>query len=219
MGGLGSGGHNSKGRSRVEGCHYLDASRVKQFGLLTEGASSTLIWRDENGKPLSTIHVQGGRDQIRLDYKWRRGHGPWTQHEEPVAIDWHKRHLGGEQPYFLCPRCSSRVKRLYSGARYLCRTCHNLVYASTQERPGDRAMRRSRKLRRKVGAGLGMDDPFGPRPKGMHTKTYDRIVKGVIAAEDEVHDDLIRILARLERTEHPFWSRSGRGRSSPDFWS
>jgi len=218
MGGLGSGGRNSKGRGRVEGCQYLDAVRLKQFGLLAEGKSSELTWRDENGAPTNKIRVHSGRDRIRLDYKWRRGDGPWTPHEETVAIDWRARHLGGEQPYFLCPRCTQRVKRLYGGVRYICRACHNLIYASTQERAGDRAARRMRKLRRRIGADIGMEAAIGPKPRGMHTKTFDHVFDQILVAESEVNDDFIRILGRLQRVKSRLPSQRGSGRAPQDFW-
>jgi len=195
MGGLGSGGQNNKGRGRVEGRQYLDASRLKKFGLLVDGKTSELTWRDQNGVRCSKIRVHGGRSQIRLDYKWRRGDGPWTQHEESIAIDWNTRHLGGEQPYFFCPRCRMRVKRLYEGTRYLCRPCHSLVHASTQEQRGNRAWRRACKLRRRVGAQIGLDAPVGQKPKGMHGKTFDLIVDEIFAIEDEINDEFDRAMA------------------------
>lgn len=218
MGGLGSGGHNNKGRGRVEGYHYLDATRLEQFGLLAEGKTSELTWSDQNGVPCNRIRVRSGRRQIRLDYKWRLGDGPWTPHEEAVAIDWNKRHLGGEQPYFFCPRCSSRVKRLYGGTRYLCRSCHNLVHASTQERPGNRATRKNQKLRRKLGVSIALGDWIGPRPKGMHRKTFEKISARIHAAEAEVYDDMLVLLKRMKRTTERRSEQIGRIAGAKDFW-
>lgn len=219
MGGLGSGGHNSKGRRIVEGQYRLDASDLKRRGSMSAGTVSHLYWKGSGGQNGPSIKVIGGTDVITLEYAWRRGDGPWQQHSETVALDRVARHFGGEEFYFFCPRCALRVKRIYGGGvRYLCRTCHGLVHASTQERPGNRATRKNQKLRRRIGAEIGLGDWIGPKPKGMHRKTFEEISARIHAAESEVYDDMLVLLNRMQRTTERRSARVGELDRPKDFW-
>ncbi|MBI1254761.1 MAG: hypothetical protein GC196_10505 [Hyphomonas sp.] len=219
MGGLGSGGHNNKGRRVVEGQYRLDASDLKRRGLYRTGNISHIYWKGSDNAPGPSLKVIGGEDAITLAYSWKRGQEPWQQHQERVALRHHQRHFGGCETYFLCPRCACTVKRLYGASvRYLCRTCHNLVHASTQERPGNRATRKNQKLRRRVGAEIGLGDEIGPKPKGMHQKTFERISEQIHAAESEVYDDVLMMINRMQRTtERRSAQIRGRG-AVKDFW-
>ena len=165
------------------------------------------------------MKVVGGEDAITLVYSWKRGDQPWQEHEERVALRHHQRHFGGYETYFVCPRCACTVKRLYgSGVRYLCRTCHNLVHASTQERPGNRATRKNQKLRRRIGAEIGLGDWIGPKPKGMHRKTFERISEQIHAAEAEVYDDMLVLLNRMQRRTATHSARMSGPQNGGDFW-
>jgi hypothetical protein len=71
-----------------------------------------------------------------------------------VPIHRTKCHLGGERPWFNCIVCTSgkpcgrRAAKLYRvGHLFACRHCWGLVYASQQEIPVRRAMRRARKIK------------------------------------------------------------------------
>jgi hypothetical protein len=201
MGGLGSGGHNNKGRAQVEAHYRLDASQLKRMGTFAEGYDGRLTWQDADGTPGPSVRVLGGSDSIQIEYVAKQPDGSY----------------GGAQTYFGCPRCATRVKRLYIGsARFLCRHCLGLVFTSSQERSVDRAFRRMRKLRRRVGANTGLEDPIGPKPKGMHQRTFDRLFNQILDAEAEVNDSFIPVLARLRRFESA--GRRGAGCQSQAFW-
>jgi hypothetical protein len=219
MGGLGSGGHNNKGRRTVEGQYRLDASDLKRRGLCRTGNVSNLFWKGSDDAPGPSMQVTGGEDAITLSYSWKRGDEPWQKHTERIALLHHERNFGGAETYFLCPKCARTAKRLYGGGvRYLCRTCHGLVHSSTQERPGNRATRKNQKLRRRVGAEIGLGDEIGPKPKGMHRKTFERISEQIHAAEAEVYDDMLVLLNRMQRTTQRRSAQiSGRG-AVKDFW-
>lgn len=219
MGGFGSGGHNSKGRRIVESQYRLDASDMKRRGLCQTGNVSNLFWKGSDSAPGPSLKFVGGEDAITLVYSWKRGDQPWQKHEERVALRHHQRHFGGCETYFICPRCACTVKRLYgSGVRYLCRTCHNLVHASTQERPGNRATRKNQKLRRRIGAEIGLGDWIGPKPKGMHRKTFEQISEQIHAAEAEVYDDMLVLLNRMQRRTATHSARIGGPQHRGDFW-
>ena len=219
MGGFGSGGHNSKGRRTVESQYRLDATDLKRRGLLQEGRVAHLSWTGSHGQSGPSLRVIGGADALTLDYAWRRGDGPWQRHKEHVGLARVGRHMGGEEVYFLCPKCVLRVKRLYgAGVRYLCRHCHNLAHASTQERPGNRATRKNQKLRRKLGVEIGLGDWIGPKPKGMHYKTFERISTRIHAAEAEVYDDMLVLLNRMQQATERRSRQIRRIGAAKDFW-
>lgn len=90
--------------------------------------------------------------------------------------------LRGERPWFVCPGvingyvCRRRVAKLYlSGEYLLCRHCHDLTYETRQVGRKHSALRKCQKIRRRLGGSANMTEPFPPRPKGMHLKTYARL--------------------------------------------
>jgi hypothetical protein len=58
----------------------------------------------------------------------------------------------------------------------MCRICARLTYSTQRERARDRHLRAANRLRRSLGGEPGVQSEFGPRPKGMHWRTYDRII-------------------------------------------
>lgn len=89
-------------------------------------------------------------------------------------------HFGGLRTYFICPKCGRKVMALYFSTKYFyCRSCCNLTYKSQQEDKIDRALRRVKKLRRRLNAENDMFGIIWHKPKGMHYKTFDRLVDQV----------------------------------------
>jgi len=83
--------------------------------------------------------------------------------------------FGNSRPWFLCPKCSTRRAKLYvDHGEIECRRCLRLVYASQWEGPRDRAARRARKIRRRLGAPEGIILPM-IRPPGMHRRTFEQL--------------------------------------------
>lgn len=213
MGGMGSGGHNHSGRPAVEQFRWLDATNLRRSGLLADGVRGTMSWGGE-GAARHEMEVEGGRAEIVLVYAWRRGEEAWTPVRDTVPVQWCPRHLGGEEAYFECPGCRRRAKRLYfRGAHFRCRTCHRLVHASSREQTGDRAMRKVRKLRRRMQSPEGLEDVIC-RPRGMHQARFERMVERILEAENEVWDDSLRLIRRLQRSE----ARINRLKEGRAFW-
>ncbi len=88
-----------------------------------------------------------------------------------------------------------------------CRACHDLAYASTRE---DETGRCDRRVMR-IGERLGSDSNgcrgcywmMPDKPKGMHWRTYERLLRDLIQ-EHERREDLfaesaMKILARVDR--------------------
>jgi len=81
---------------------------------------------------------------------------------------------GGERLWFLCPHCGKRVAVLYGvDARFLCRHCYNLPYASQGKGKLDRLIDQKHKLGDRIFEDY---DGYGwRRRKGMHKRTFDRL--------------------------------------------
>ena len=94
--------------------------------------------------------------------------------------------LGGRRAWLLCPAqgCGRRVALLYIGGAgiFACRHCYKLAYQCQRETDDDRAMRRADNIRRRLGWEAGIATPEGDKPKGMHWRTYERLV-----AQHDVH--------------------------------
>ncbi len=213
MGGFGSGGHNKR-RAHIEGQPRLHTRLLKKRGLLANGISASMSWNDNCGRQTAAIEVIGGIEQVRLRYAVRTKGQPETVNiDEPVRIIRQPKPFGGEQILLACPGCTRRVMALALRAgRFRCRSCHGLTYASSQEGATDRAMRRANKLRRRLGCEPGWEAPYW-RPKHMRHRTFQRIEVQIEAAEAEVNDAHVRLLARLGRIS------KSRGRTaSRGFW-
>jgi hypothetical protein len=80
---------------------------------------------------------------------------------------------------FICPyiNCDKRVKKLYISQRLGCRHCLNLSHQSKNESISDRMARKADKVRAKLGWRLGILYPEEAKPKGMHEKTYQRLLQ------------------------------------------
>lgn len=96
-------------------------------------------------------------------------------------------HFGGVRYWLVCPRCEKRCAILYR--THLCRCCSTGHY-ETGSRP-DRALDKSRRLRRK----LGQNDPnvtlpIPVKPKRMRWHTYLRIRAELV----DVHKTIRRLM-------------------------
>ncbi len=93
----------------------------------------------------------------------------------PITIDleWLPLNFGGSRPYFLCPACSKRCRKLY---HYACRDCRGARYRCKSENPRDRAIRRAIRHREKFGqVEGGLLVPFPSKPYNM---TWEKYFKG-----------------------------------------
>ena len=74
-------------------------------------------------------------------------------------------HFGGTRPFVICDGCGRRAVKLYlEGPSLCCRTCADLTYASQRERELDRAIRRSAKIKRRIGGHGALLEPFPDAP-------------------------------------------------------
>lgn len=83
---------------------------------------------------------------------------------------------GGHRHWWLCPKCSQRVSVLYCAGVYVCRHCIGANYGSQLQQPIDRLFSRADAIRQRLGWQSGIAYGNGSKPKGMHSKTFDRLV-------------------------------------------
>ena len=179
MGGVGSGNwYRFSKKTTTEECHSLDVRDLYRDGLLKPGCRFRSSW-SRAGRETASIRAFVYRDRVVLSYRHRRGlGGEWQDVKEPISLDWTRCNFGGERPWFICPgvQCGRRVAVLYGPGKYfLCRHCYDLSYESQREDKNDRAFRRARKIRQRLGGSANMLEPFPERPKGMHHDTYMRL--------------------------------------------
>jgi hypothetical protein len=193
MGGTGSGRWNAEQRRTTANAFRLDVGSVNRDGALEPGCVSGSHCSTK-GMSSGYVDTRAEEGALVLTYKSRNRAGVWSDHEERVRLSWEACRFGGRRPFFHCPECDQRILILYGRERFLCRTCHGLFYPSQHERGPDRAIRRANRIRTRLGAQPGLTELV--RPKGMHRRTYERLARGVSAADGFLFDHILRLLER-----------------------
>jgi len=176
MGGMGSGNWcrwNKK--TTTEEVHSVDIRYMRNQGLLKPNSSGTLSWSCR-GEQTGWIRYQAHDSYLRLIYRSRSNGEEWQSMDERIYFQRAPCHYGGERLWFSCPHCHTRVAIVYAhGARFLCRHCCDLPYASQREGYLDRMIRKARKIRQRLDADMNLDFPIFDKPKGMHWKTFNKL--------------------------------------------
>jgi len=186
MGGIGSGRRwHFSAKNTTDAFRALDVRRWARDGFLQPGRAFSWQW-SQDGEVTGSINVRAETGRVILDYRSGSG-GEWQAQKYPVSLTATPCHLGGVRQWFLCPAlgCGRRVAKLYGGAIFACRHCHQLAYPSQRETVSDRALRRAGSIRDRLGWQPGVANGYGPKPKGMHWRTFERL-----CAE---HDDFERL--------------------------
>src|SRR6516165_12445964 len=146
--------------------------------------------------------MSGAAERLHLSYTVRVEGGEYENTAETIPIVHLRCRFGGSRAYFICPgpgdgtECGRRVTKLHLSRRYfLCRHCNQLAYASQYEQPWERALRRASKLKRRLGMGVGLAEPLPEKPRGMWTRTYARLLNGILESE------LLADEAQVERVQ------------------
>lgn len=173
--------------TKAEHCRKLDARRWAREGILQAGQGGGWVWTDaETGERLASIGYAVASNAVTLIYTM--SDSPMRQH---VPILTTECNFGGVRYWFGCPRCGRRVAVLYLRARgFACRGCNRITYASQSGDEIDRTWRTQAKLERLLGE-------HWRRPKGMHSRTYDRIVQRIIDCEERRNAALVIAVRRL----------------------
>lgn len=178
MGGFGSGRHWQWGsKASTAEMRSLDVRRLARDNLLTPGRSFTWRWT-LNGEPFGNIVIYAENNAIRLHYRVSDSDGEHDEMNYQVRLLSTGCHLGGRRRWFACPaaNCGRRVAIIYGGRVFACRHCHRLAYPSQRESPYLRHQRRADKIRHRLGWENAEDEYLLGKPKGMHWRTYHRMV-------------------------------------------
>ena len=178
MGGIGSGRRwHFDARKTTSNFRSIDVRRWHRDGLLNPGNQFGWNW-SLDGEVTASIHVRVEHGVVRLLYKTRGHDENWREMDYPVTLDSTECNFGGSRKWFICPAwgCRRRVAVLHGGAVFACRTCHQIAYPSQNENAPDRALRRAERIREKLGWPAGVLNLPGGKPKGMHWRTYHRLV-------------------------------------------
>lgn len=189
MGGSGSGNWwNHSGHAICEQQKRIDIRFLRRQGWLVAGRYGSLSW-SIGEESMGNISYRVHRASLQLLYKVRDGDEEWRDVDEHVPFSFTAQRLGGTRRWFLCPRCHRRCAVLYGGAYFRCRKCYRLAYQSQREPSAMwRALARAQKLRQRYGGSGSMDEEFPDKPRGMHWKTYDRILKQADRLEGHLSD-------------------------------
>ena len=72
----------------------------------------------------------------------------------------------------------------YGDRLFACRHCLELAHENQREAPYERCFRKAENIKDRLGWERGLGSPWGKRPKGMHRRTFDRLVAEICFWED-----------------------------------
>jgi hypothetical protein len=110
--------------------------------------------------------------------------------------------FGGQRWWFLCPHTGRRVMQLhrpYGTQFFSSRYAYRLGYACQREGHRDRAYRRARKARDRIGGSANLSLPLPQKPKWMRWQTYDRHRAACEQAERATLAGMATALEKLRR--------------------
>ena len=194
------GGYSSGRKSQIS-CtddHLsIDARQWQRDGVLVPGSSFNTTW-SRAGKEVGNIGVKAESGQVKLSYSWKKNDDEAGSLDYPVGLQTKSCHYGGVRYWFTCPAvgCGKRVAKLYLGEKYFaCRHCCRLAYYSQREAKDDLARRSAEKIRAKLDWQPGIINFPGDKPKGMHWKTYLRLMGEY---RDYANQALLGMTAKME---------------------
>lgn len=188
MGGRGSGTwcRWSK-KAYLDDCRTLDINRMVKLGAIPRQGwqYGSWLWQDrQTGEKNSSIGYEA--DTRDPENAFLRVYYTVTDTEEKkdykIRLERRKTQFNGWRWWFVCPYGYGRLTKLclpYGADKFASRHAYGLQYASQSESSVDRALRKKWKIVHKTG---GYEYPI--KPKGMHKKTFERILDKFDAQEE-----------------------------------
>lgn len=198
MGGFGSGRQQYATTPTVKECRTLNADMLTDYVDIDPEKEGHLTFHwDKSNVRAHLEHDDGGDrvDALRFVYTARPDTDDEQRHEYRVPLEYTEPNFGGVRPWFTCPNCGTRRRKLYlppRAERFACRECYDLGYRSSRT-SGDEFERAEQRYRAAFAKADAEDrrphpegTPYRPtRPKGMHHDTFEELVADVEAARDE----------------------------------
>ena len=176
MGGRGSGRRWQGGAPTTEDVRFVDIRWLHRQSDIMNPCKRTVIWIRRG---ISTGSIGILKTPMGLVFSYART----PDGGEPVPVVclvsllWTDTQFGGRRPWFCCPRCGRRAAIMFVSATVACRKCFGIRHQSQNEGARDRAIRRIDFLREKLKWEPGFLNGPQWRPKGMHRKTYWRLLR------------------------------------------
>jgi hypothetical protein len=178
------------GRLRADFSIRLDIDWLRRKRLILPGArvlaKLTFNFYDNEIEIQCESIVGAGWDScIRLRYEIHDWRGELHRIDDTIFLTATQPMLGGLRWWFLCPHSNRRVRKLHlplGGRHFWSRRAYRLRYASQREPEYDRAIRRARKLRLRLG-GDPDGDQYPEKPKRMRWATYNGIMEKLEAEQ------------------------------------
>jgi hypothetical protein len=173
MGGFGS-GRPGYGYPKAEHMKRLDIAHLERRGYL-QGGPYRYSWScgDEPAGDIVMLALASG---LKLMYRARTADDEWQDVDELVPFIWTPMTFGGQRRWFTCLSCSRKCRVLFGGRRFRCRRCRQVRYTSQSETGADRATRAMFKIVKRLDPKESCND-LPAKPKGMHWRTYNRLVE------------------------------------------
>jgi hypothetical protein len=199
------------GRPTVESGITLDIRSLTRGGLVAgRSRSGSLQWTwPHNWQPICSVEYQVALSEdagtlhlanITCFDPFRK---PVHMEEQTFRLTTTTPPYGGRRWWLLCPSTGRRVMKLHLpfGARtFASRQAYRLGYAVQRESASDRARRRARKARQRIGGSPNLTEGLPGKPKWMRWATYWRHVDACQKAEGQTLELLVadaeRILGR-----------------------
>ena len=172
MGGLGSGCYARDAKNTTEQYSSVNISALRKQGVLNSGDCGFVpcYWWGE----LTAVIASEFRGGLLVLHCFRRYDDEWRTFSRQVGLDQTPCNFGGLRDWFLCPVCAERVGVLYAASNtFACRHCFDLTYQSTRDNDLVRPVKKQLRTIEKLG---GTGSAIPEKPKGMHWKTYNRLV-------------------------------------------
>lgn len=191
MGGIGSGQwYRWSTKPVVEDGVPLNLNKLVRDKLVVPGAwtSGGLVWHyvHSGEKSASIGYIADMKDpsdaSMRLQYTCNG-----KTEDYVVRLTTTTPNFGGLRWWFVCPLTGKRAAKLYllnGASKFVSVKAYRFAYRSQNEGYADRALSKAQKIRRKLGGDWGLDAPFAKKPKGMHNKTYNRLVEQAMHYEE-----------------------------------
>lgn len=169
----------------AEHCRRIDVRAWRSAGTLRDGYSGSWSWHR------GVEHT--GSIGYAIEGAWAvlRYNADSVAITERVGLEKTSCHFGGSRTWFRCPRCASRVAVLYMrSARFACRCCQRVAYASQSEDACGRSWRKQSRAEARLGENWR-------RPKGMHHATYAHLMAVIFDCEETREIELARFVNLL----------------------
>ena len=182
MGGLGS-GRWSMGLSKATTDDHddIDIRWMNKRGLLEPGKQGSLSWSRVGGNT-GSVSYRVERDRMILSYKHLSRYRRWEEVTQTIQFTQTPCNFGGYRKWFRCPNCDRRVAIICgAGTSSPPRQCYDLTYTTRKGKAYYRLLEKADNIRERLGKDSG---EISQKPKGMHFKTYYRLLDELEAIEN-----------------------------------